>query len=260
MSLKVCVLVSGSSGNCISVASSRTAILVDAGLSCRETLKRLESAGVVPESVKAICVTHEHADHVSSLGPLQRKLGADLYANSGTIEGVSRDEKARDLPWKVFMTGSAFTVGDLEIQPFSVPHDAYDPVGFVISEGKSRVGIVTDMGMVTELIRQKLKGCQVVVVESNHDESLLKDSSRPWVLKQRIAGSQGHLSNEQACQLLADIASPELKTVFLAHLSGECNKQALAVKCARGVLDKKGFPGIAVKLTYADRASEVAEC
>jgi len=260
MSLKVCVFVSGSSGNCIYIASEQTAIFVDAGLSCRETLSRLESIGGHPEDIKAICITHEHDDHVSSLGPLFRRIGADLYANSGTIEGAERNDKHKGLPWKVFRTGEAFSVGDLKIEPFSVPHDAYDPVGFVISSGASRVGVVTDMGMPTELIRMKLRNCQVVVLESNHDEPLLKGSARPWALKQRISGWQGHLSNEQACQLLADIAGPQLKTVFLAHLSGECNKPELAVRTATAKLAMCGFPGVLVKLTYDDRASELAEC
>jgi len=260
MSLKACILVSGSSGNCIYVASEQTAILADAGLSCRETVKRLESIGDAAEGIKAICITHEHDDHVSSLGPMHRLTGAELYANSGTIEGVCRNDKLKNLPWKVFRTGEAFAIGDLKIEPFSVPHDAYDPVGFVISSGQSRIGLVTDMGMPTELIRIKLKNCQVVIIESNHDESLLKDSSRPWALKQRIAGWHGHLSNKQACQLLADIAGPELKTVFLAHLSPECNKPELAVKLARETLVKCGFPDVAVKLTHGDRASDLAEC
>lgn len=258
--MKVCVFVSGSSGNCIYVASEQTAILVDAGLSCRETLNRLESVGGRPENIKAICITHEHDDHVSSLGPMFRRIRADLYANSGTIEGATRNDKLKNLPWKVFRTGEAFSVGDLKIEPFSVPHDAYDPVGFVISSGDSRVGVVTDMGMPTELIRVKLRNCQVVVLESNHDEPLLKDSARPWSLKQRIAGWQGHLSNEQACQLLADIAGPQLRTVFLAHLSSECNTPELAVRTAVAKLAKCGSQHVSVKLTYSDRASDLAEC
>lgn len=260
MSLKICVIVSGSSGNCAYVASRQTAILVDAGLSCRETLNRLEAIGADVKNVKAICITHEHDDHVSSLGAMHRRLGADLYANSGTVDGISRNDKLKDLPWKVFSTGEPFLIGDLKIEPFSVPHDAYDPVGFVISSGNSRVGIVTDMGMPTELIRTKLKNCQVVIIESNHDEPLLKDSARPWSLKQRITGWQGHLSNEQACQLLSDIAGPSLKTVILAHLSSECNKPDLALKSARAILANRGFPGIDVKLAYSDRASDLVEC
>jgi phosphoribosyl 1,2-cyclic phosphodiesterase len=260
MSLKICVLASGSSGNCVYVASGHTAILVDAGLSYRETEARMDSAGLDLRGVKAICVTHDHNDHVSSIGVMYRKLGVDLYANMDTIEVVERIESNSNLPWKVFGTGQVFTIGDLKIEAFSVPHDASDPVGFVISSGTSRIGLVTDMGTPTELIRTRLRNCQIVVAEFNHDEHLLRTSSRPWPVKQRIAGPHGHLSNEQACQLLVDIAGPDLKTVFLAHLSLECNKPDLAVKAAEAMLAKSGFQHVAVKLTYDDKVSEVAEC
>ena len=260
MSLKVCVLASGSGGNCIYVASGETSILIDAGLSCRETLKRIEMIGADPARINAICITHEHDDHISSLGALHRKTGADLYGNSGTIEGIGHTGKHEDLPWKVFGTGVPFQVGDLRIEPFSVSHDTYDPVGFAITNADARIGIVTDMGIVTELVRTRLKNCRILVIESNHEDSMLKNSDRPWVLKQRIAGMQGHLSNEQACQLLGDIAGPDLRAVFLAHLSSECNEPELAVKSAKAVLEKRGFPGVAVKLTYDNRASDVAEC
>ncbi len=260
MALKICVLASGSSGNCTYISSENTAILIDAGLSCRETLRRLLSLGVRDDNIKGICVTHEHDDHVSSLGVLHRKLGAALYANSGTKDGTLINGKLAGLPWNIFLTGEAFSIGDLKIEPFSVPHDTYDPVGFVVSAGKSRAGIVTDMGMPTELIRTKLKNCQVVILESNHDGPLLNDSSRPWVLKQRIKGWQGHLSNEQACQMLSDIAGPDLRTVFLAHLSSECNKPDLALKLAKEVLVKCGYHEVSVRLTYSDKPSDLVEC
>ena len=260
MGLKICVLASGSSGNCTYISSENTAILVDAGLSCRETLRRLMTIGVRCDNIRGICVTHEHNDHVSSLGALHRKMGASLYANSGTKDGAIVNGKLVGLPWNIFLTGEPFVIGDLKIEPFSVPHDTYDPVGFVVSIGKSRAGIVTDMGMPTELIRTKLRNCQVVIVESNHDELQLNDSSRPWVLKQRIKGWQGHLSNEQACQMLSDIAGPELKTVFLAHLSSECNKPELALKLASEVLVKQGYPAVSVRLTYSDKPSDIVEC
>jgi len=260
MSLKICVLGSGSTGNCVYVASDQTAILVDAGLSYRETSARMLSSGLDIRGVKAICVTHDHDDHVSSLGVLHRKLGVDLYANMDTIEGIERDESNSNLPWKVFGTGQSFTVGDLKIDAFSVPHDACDPVGFVVSSETSSAGIVTDMGMPTELIRTRLRNRRIVVAEFNHDEPMLRSSSRPWHLKQRIAGPHGHLSNEQACGLLADIAGPDLKTVFMAHLSLECNKPELVFKMAKDALANCGYPGVDVKLTYSDKPSDLAEC
>jgi phosphoribosyl 1,2-cyclic phosphodiesterase len=259
MSLRICVLASGSSGNSTYVASSETQILIDAGLSAKELGRRLSLIGADPSRIRAICITHEHEDHVSAIGVLQRKQGVQLYANSGTIEGIEAREKIAGLRWNVFSTGQAFEIDNLTLEPFSVPHDSYDPVGFVISSGTDRIAIVTDIGMHTVLVREKLKGCSVVVIEANHDESLLKESKRPWSLKQRIAGIQGHLANKQAAELIAGIASPQLKTVFLAHLSAECNKPELAVDTMRKALVEKGFASVDVKLTYNDRPGDVVE-
>lgn len=259
MSLRVCVLGSGSSGNCIYIASTQTRILVDAGLSLRETVRRLETIDSDLAEINAICVTHEHDDHIVSLGILHRRAGMALYANSGTIEGIERNGKLCDLPWKVFTTGEPFRIENLKIEPFTVAHDAYDPVGFLICSGNSRVGIVTDIGMATELVREHLRGCQTVIVESNHDERLLKDAARPWPLKQRIASRQGHFSNDQAGRLIADIAGPELKVVFLAHLSADCNCPDLALDTVRKILENSNCANVSVRLTYSDRASDVVE-
>ena len=191
MGLKLCVLASGSSGNCIYVGSEATGILIDAGLSCRETLRRLEDAGVDASGIRAICLTHEHSDHRSGLATLQRRLGVPLYANRGTADAIEQDGGKDALAWNIFATGSPFPIGDLILEPFSVPHDSYEPVGFTVSAGGARVGIVTDMGVVTGLVRQRLMNCQLVVIEANHDEDMLKGADRPWSLKQRIMGRQG---------------------------------------------------------------------
>jgi len=257
MALTLCVLASGSAANCIYVASGATRILIDAGLSAAETGRRLREIGADLAAVDAICVTHEHRDHCAGLGVLHRRHGMALYANSATIEAIEIDAKRRDLPWQVFTTGSAFQIRDLRIDPFSVPHDSYDPVGFVVTAAPARLGIVTDMGMATALIRERLKPCRAIVVECNHDPGLLNISHRPWALKQRIAGSQGHLANEQTGELIASIAGPHLQAVFLAHLSAECNRPALAVKTVQDVLRHNGLTHVAVRLTYADRVSEV---
>lgn len=257
MSLKVCVLASGSTGNCAYLASGQARILIDAGLSCQETGRRLESINADLAQVDAICITHEHDDHTASLGVLHRRVGMALYANAGAIQAIEQNRKLRDLPWNVFTTGASFQIGDLRIEPFSVPHDGYDPVGFVVSSGNSLTGIVTDMGMATALIRERLRNCQTVIVECNHDEQLLRNSPRPWTLKQRIGSRQGHLSNDQAGELIADIAGPELKVVFLAHLSSDCNRPDLAVKTVQQALANSDRRDVSVKLTYSDRASDV---
>jgi len=256
MGLRLCVLASGSSGNCIFVGSENTRILIDAGLSGKATAERLSSIDVDPESIEAVCLTHEHDDHKASLAVLHRRFGVALYTNSGTLEALSRNHKLAALPWNIFTTGHSFTIGDLELEPFRVPHDSYDPVGFAISCGDARVGVVTDMGMATELVRQRLQHCGALVLESNHDETMLQNSSRPWSLKQRIAGRQGHLSNTKAGHLIAEVAGDTLRTVFLAHLSRDCNRPELALSTVRETLNREGVSEVDVKLTYAARASE----
>jgi phosphoribosyl 1,2-cyclic phosphodiesterase len=256
MALRLCVLASGSSGNCVFVGSENTRILIDAGLSGKATAERLQSIDVDPESIEAICLTHEHDDHKAALGVLHRRFGISLYTNSGTLEALSRNHKLASLPWNVFTTGHSFTIGDLTLEPFRVPHDSYDPVGFAVTCGEARIGVVTDMGMATELVRQRLQGCGAMVLESNHDETMLKNSARPWSLKQRIAGRQGHLSNMKAGHLIAEVAGDTLRTVFLAHLSKDCNRPELALSTVRETIEREGVTEVDVKLTYAAQASD----
>lgn len=256
--MKLCVLASGSSGNSIFVGSTTTRVLVDVGLSGKETCARLELIGENMAGISALCLTHEHDDHTAGVKVLHKRYGLKLYANGGTVDALTQGGKVEKLPWNVFATGSPFDIGDLHVEPFSVPHDSYDPVGFIISCGGARVGIVTDMGMPTALIRERLKNCNAVVLESNHDEDLLKESVRPWSLKQRIFGRQGHLSNMQARQLIADIAGPQLRYIFLAHLSADCNRPHMALRSGQEAVVRTGFQ-IEVKLTYADKPSDVVE-
>ncbi|MBN1671078.1 MAG: MBL fold metallo-hydrolase [Kiritimatiellae bacterium] len=257
MPLTVCILASGSSGNCTFLRSGQTRVLIDAGISAKAIAERLAQIGEAAEQLDAICVTHEHDDHTSALNTMQRRYRLGLYANSGTIEGVQRSPQMRNLAWQVFATGQPFTIGDLRLAPFSVPHDAYDPVGFIVQNGDTQVGVVTDMGIPTGLIRERLRPCRALVLESNHDPAMLQDATRPWSLKQRIAGRHGHLSNEKAAEMLAEIASPTLIRVFLAHLSKDCNRPERALKTVTAALARAGHAHIEVRLTYADRISEV---
>jgi len=257
MSLRVCILGSGSSGNCTYIGSDSTGVLIDAGLSGKETENRLGQIGVQVSQVQGICLSHEHNDHTSGLRVLHRRHGIPIYANGGTLEAMRRDAKFAELEWRVFTTGSPFEVGVLRIEPFSVPHDAYEPVGFVVIFGDDRVGIVTDMGVATTLVRERLRRCQVVIIEANHDEEMLMGAERPWYLKQRIMGRQGHLSNQLAAEVVAEIAGPELQCVFLAHLSKDCNRQELAVKTAREMLIEAGHSHVAVSCAFPDRVSDV---
>lgn len=255
--LHVCVLASGSSGNCIHVESGSTALLIDAGISARETLRRMKLAGLDPAKLQAICVSHEHTDHTAGLRVLCKQLDIRLFANGETARAI---RTAAHLPWNLFSSGSPFTVGDITLLPFPLPHDAYEPVGFILTSGASRLGIATDLGMTTSVVRERLRGCQLVVLEANHDETLLNSSLRPWSLKQRIRGRQGHLSNETAAELLADIAGDTLQQVFLAHLSRECNNLDLALLTVRRHLASVGLDRVRVLPTYPDRPSEFAGC
>ncbi|MBI2438542.1 MAG: MBL fold metallo-hydrolase [Lentisphaerae bacterium] len=255
--MKVCVLASSSSGNCIFAGSATTRILIDGGLTLRETVRRLELIGETLGAIQGICLTHEHSDHTAGLANLQGTSGIPLYANAGTIEAIRQDETLRNLKWQVFTTGAAFSIGDLAITPFSVSHDAYEPVGFVVTADSVRLGIVTDIGVSTHLVQERLRSCQVLLIESNHDERLLTDAQRPWHLKQRIAGRQGHLSNRHAAELIGTIASADLKKVFLCHLSQDCNRPELALKLVREALRQRRCDHVQVSLTYPHQNSMV---
>ncbi|OGV66505.1 MAG: hypothetical protein A2498_05030 [Lentisphaerae bacterium RIFOXYC12_FULL_60_16] len=255
--LNVCVLGSGSTGNCIYIAASTHAILVDAGLSGRETERRLVEAGGSTAGIRAVFLTHEHEDHVATLGLLQRRHGIGVYANHDTAVAVEQNLGAGVVNWTVFGTGYRFELNGWQVDPFSVMHDAQDPVGFRIDTGEGRVAVVTDIGTPTALVRERLKGCEVVILECNHDLNLLHESKRPWSVKQRISGRHGHFSNQQASELMAEVAGPSLQVVYLAHLSDECNRPERAVRTMRTALDLAGFPQVAVELTYPDRVSRV---
>ncbi|MFH0879834.1 MAG: MBL fold metallo-hydrolase [Lentisphaerota bacterium] len=258
MALQVCVLGSGSSGNCIYVSTETTSILIDAGLSVREITRRLDSIQASLARVQAVCISHEHDDHTSALGVLHRKLGIPLFGNAGTVEALRQNPKLAGVAgWKIFANGEKFPVGDLKIEPFSVPHDAYDPVGFIIRAQGIKIGMATDIGMVTGLVRERLKDCSLLIIESNHDEDLLHAAERPWHLKQRILGRQGHLSNECAAEVVAQVAGPGLRQVYLAHISKDCNRHDLALRTARTRLDKAGFTGVRVSLTFPDQVSDI---
>ncbi len=244
--MKICVLASGSKGNCIYVESEGTSLLIDAGLSARDTFRRMESLGLSPRALSAICVTHEHTDHVGGIARLKKLLGIPLYGRSACARMV-KGTKPED--WMCLVDHSPFSIGGIEVRTFSLPHDAYDPVGYILECGGIRTGIATDLGMVTHLVRENLRRCHVLVLEANHDEQLLKSSARPWNLKQRILGTQGHLSNHTAAELLVEVAGDTLQCVFLAHLSSECNRPDLALHTIKTHLAANGLGHIEVVLT-----------
>ena len=179
----------------------------------RETVRRLGLIDVAPETLSGIVTTHEHSDHIGGVRILHNKFRTPLFGNAGTIRAISGMQKNELLFWNVFTTGCLFQIGDLEIDSFPVPHDAAEPVGFVVRHQDIQIGVLTDVGVMTHAIRERMRGCQIVMIESNHDTELLKDAPRPWSLKQRIMSRQGHLSNASAADTVAEIAGPHLNRV-----------------------------------------------
>jgi phosphoribosyl 1,2-cyclic phosphodiesterase len=257
MALTFCNLGSGSTGNCTYIASETTSILIDAGFSGRETVRRLGLLDVAPETLSGIVTTHEHSDHIGGLRILHNRFRTPLFGNAGTIRAINGTQKNDLLFWNVFTTGCVFQVGDLNIESFPVSHDAAEPVGLVIRHEDLQIGVITDIGVMTHAVRERMRGCDIVMIESNHDAELLRDAPRPWSLKQRIMSRQGHLSNESAADTVAEIASPKLNRVYLAHLSEDCNRGELALTATRDRLVEAGHEHVHVCLTYPDRPSEI---
>jgi phosphoribosyl 1,2-cyclic phosphodiesterase len=233
--MRLSLLASGSKGNSLFLESGGCRLLIDAGLSGRETLARLSAIGVSAETLDGILVTHEHGDHVRGVGALARRLKIPVLGTSKTLQAASNAIGRTDLI--EFEPGGSFVFKGIDIDPFPVTHDACDPVGFRIEAEEGCIGFATDLGVATRLIQEKLKGCRALVLEFNHDEQMLQDGPYPWHLKQRIKSRHGHLSNAQGASLLEELLHPGLEGVFLSHLSEVNNDPALAMASARGLLD-----------------------
>lgn len=224
---------SGSKGNALLVESGCTRVLVDCGFGPREMARRLERLGVVPESITAVLVTHEHADHAGGAARCAARFDWTIHASYGTAAAAGQLAKA---PGRCFDSHAPFAIDDLEIHPYPVPHDAREPTQFVFSDGSKRLGVLTDAGTVTPHIIAMLAECAALVLECNHDAQMLAQGRYPPPLKQRIAGGFGHLENEAAAELLRGIGGQRLQHVVAAHLSGENNTPALARAALAGAL------------------------
>lgn len=232
-----CPLASGSKGNALVFSTQNTRILIDAGISAKATFERLGQLQIDPSTIQAILVTHEHGDHIAAIPILSERLKIPVLANGDTAKGLVAALGMRPR-FKIFSTGETFAFGDLEIHPFTIPHDTLDPVAFTIHTGGVKVGICTDLGHVTSLVEKQLQGCDYLLLESNHEPSMVHASARPQVYKTRVLGKQGHLSNDECCRLLQKIAHPKLKHVHLAHLSSECNAPVVALEKAEATLSQ----------------------
>jgi phosphoribosyl 1,2-cyclic phosphodiesterase len=254
----VVVLGSGSAGNCTLVEGRRARLLIDCGLSARETARRLEEIGCAPRSIEAVLISHEHSDHMGGAAQFSRRFGAPIHTTAATAAaaGLAAAQVAGLVQTE---PGRPFRVGDLEVSPFSVPHDAVDNVGFLVECDGTRLGYATDLGHATRLVMERLKECELLVTEANHDSEMLKNGPYPWAVKQRILSRQGHLSNDEMAELVAGVAGPRTRHLFLAHLSGTNNTPGLALQACRRGLETAGRSRVSVHVTHQKMVSEVVE-
>jgi phosphoribosyl 1,2-cyclic phosphodiesterase len=242
MGVSVAVLASGSRGNSTLLSSSKTHVLVDAGVSCREVSKRLKAIGVDPYSLSAVLITHEHTDHIAGLRVLAKKLHIPVFMTHATHRAWARAlrDKNGEAPeiekLEVFASGHKFQVGDIAITPFTIPHDATDPVGFVFRMEGVKVAIATDLGYLPVSVVDHLRGCEVLVIESNHDLEMLRAGPYPWSVKQRVMSRVGHLSNEALAHFFSSDYDGNAAYVVLAHLSEQNNHPAVARRAAEHAL------------------------
>lgn len=248
MAVHFTILGSGSAGNCAYVETDETRILIDAGFSLRQIRQRLAGIGRGPENLTGILVTHEHSDHIQGIAALSEKLRIPVYCNRPTGEAI-QSQLDSHLDCRLFATGATFEVGDIVVETFAVPHDAQDPVGFLVRTNDVNVGFLTDLGHVTKLVLERVRPANVLVLEANHDVKMLQDCPhRPWSLKQRILGRHGHLSNESAADAAEKVMSADLHHLYLGHLSRECNHPELARNVVRDSLQRVGASHVQLEL------------
>jgi len=242
MAVSLSVLASGSRGNSAIVASAQTRILVDAGISCRETFKRIKIGGDDPHALSAILITHEHSDHIYGLATLAKKLNISVYMTGATHQAWARamrdesGERPELTRLEVFRAGCSFHIGDIQVMPFTIPHDAADPVGFTFSAEGAKIGFATDLGYLPASVRDHLRRCDVLVMESNHDLEMLRVGPYPWSVKQRVMSRVGHLSNDGLAEFFAGDYDGGAAYVVLAHLSEQNNHPELARRAAEKAL------------------------
>ncbi|HWR15971.1 MAG TPA: MBL fold metallo-hydrolase [Terriglobales bacterium] len=245
--VSVTVLASGSKGNCTVVSSSRTKILVDAGLSARETFRRLEMVGDSAHSLSAIVISHEHCDHVAGLCVLAKKLRIPVYMTGLAHQAYERAERDKQNEetgkvlerCEIFQAGHGFHIGDIAVMPFTIPHDAADPVAFTFKVEGVKVGVVTDLGYMPHSVVQHMRGCDMLMIESNHDLEMLRIGPYPWSVKQRVMSRLGHLSNDALAEFFRSEYDGGAAFVVLAHLSEHNNHPELARTAAEHALSSR---------------------
>lgn len=243
--MRLCSIASGSSGNCIYAGTEATHVLVDAGISGKRVENGLKELGLCARDLDGILVTHEHNDHVSGLGVLSRRYGIPIYATAKTADAIRGCKSLGAIPDGLFYEVRAdepFRIKDLTVNPMRISHDAADPVGYRFFYGNKRAAVCTDLGTYNDYTVECLKGMDVLLLEANHDVNMLQVGSYPYLLKQRILGNRGHLSNENSGRLLSRVLHDNLKKVVLGHLSHENNLPELAYETVRMEIDLADNP------------------
>lgn len=252
--LNFCSLYSGSSGNSLFVETKNTKILIDAGVSSKRIENALQDIGVEPSKLDGILVTHEHTDHVQGLGTFSKKFNVPVFANQETLDAMPKQtDKIAESNLKTFKVTDKFSIGDLEIKPFSIPHDAANPCGYNIFKDNKKISIATDIGHMTNDILKNLEESLFIMLESNYDPEVLRCSSYPFKLKSRIAGPTGHLPNEMAGKTISHLLKSGLKNAMLGHLSKESNFPELAYQTVVDELIANNYDANSLHLSVASR-------
>lgn len=250
INMEFAVLASGSKANCTYLKVGDLSLLLDCGLSAKQTVMRLEALDVDPAQINAILVSHEHSDHIKGISVFSRRFKIPVYGNPATAGYFDNVHSTQ-----CFETGRAFTLLGVKITPFSIVHDAADPVGFRIEGEGSSFAQATDIGRSTTLLESNLKGCNAIVLEANHDPAMLQECHYPWELKQRISSSHGHLSNQASALLLRNVLSPALRHVVLAHLSENSNSAELALSSFASI--SADYPALNIICGAVDHSTEL---
>jgi len=259
MSLRISILGSGSKGNAALVSTDRVRVLVDAGFSFRSLTQRLAAIGESADDLDAILVSHEHSDHIKGLRTLlkKQKRPTPVYLTARTAGELEWGEPNTAV--EMFEAGAQLTIGDLEVDTFTTPHDAIDPVGFCFKAGGYKIAHVTDLGYLTESIKHRIHGADMLILESNHDLDMLKVGPYPWFVKQRVMSRVGHLSNEAVSEYVTSGFDPATRILVLAHLSGNNNHPEVARMFAGDALEKRGASETRLLVAQQDEPSEVFE-
>ena len=256
--MRFSVLASGSGGNACYVETAQAKILIDAGLSCRETIRRLDILGVKSSHLDALVITHEHMDHIKGAGPISRRFDIPVYINRPTFRRGLRTLGNISRPVHV-NTGQAIAIKDILVETFTKCHDAADPMGLIISSNGSRLGLITDLGRSTRLVEERLKDCKALIIEFNHDNEMLEQGPYPLHLKRRIKGPEGHLSNSQAGELLKIISHRDLDQIVLAHISKINNLPEKALHEAEEVLSGCKADNVNILVSHQDHPMPLVE-